>query len=76
MAMSISLAQERLHTAILAALGSPIKVKIAKEWEGAGRTGKLLADVMANQAWAVVLWDDDSDEPELHKLASLELASE
>ena len=55
------------------------RVKIRQGWEGAGRTGYLLAVVCAQrvsdkvkrQQWSVVVWDDEY-ELDLHKTAGLE----
>lgn len=47
-------------------------VRIRDGWEGAGRLGRLLTTVWAEQTWAVVLWNDEED-PDCFKMAGLEI---
>ena len=54
----------------------PRRCRIKEKWEGAGRTGKYYGNVsIENQKWAIVVWDDEED-PDLHKLAGIEIATE
>ena len=57
-------------------MGEYPRVRIKKGWEGEGRTGTMFFEMdggkYLNQAWAMVLWDDEED-PDCHKRTGLEL---
>lgn len=48
------------------------RCRIAKNVDGAGRQGTILAHIKHGQHWAIVVWDEE-DEPELFKLGCLEM---
>ena len=47
--------------------------RIAKGWDGAGKTGQYFGNFMiGNMCWAIVLWDNEED-PDMHKIAGIEI---
>lgn len=50
----------------------PVRCRVKDGWGGAGRTGIVHVVLHLDQDWAVILWDDDDGEPDLHKAAGLD----
>ena len=71
------LAAHKLRALITAALsekdeGVPLHCRVKAGWVDAGRRGIFFGQVYAQQAWAVVRWDDE-DDPETFKSAGIEV---